>query len=86
MLSASKRNIPQFEYTLCNTKLKYTDKEKDIGVIVDNKLNFKEHMNKNKANSIMGLIHRTFIYLDETTFLLLYKALVCPCLQYADAV
>ena len=46
VLSAGKRNIPQFKYTLCNTKFKYTDKENDIGVIVDNKLIFEEHMNR----------------------------------------
>ena len=33
VLSVGKRNIPQFKYTLSNTKLKYTDKEKDIGVM-----------------------------------------------------
>ena len=88
VLAAGKRNIPQFEYTLYNTKLKYTDKEKDIGVIVDNKLNFEEHMNEkiNKANSIMGLIRRTLTYPDEMIFLLLYKALVRPHLEYANMV
>ena len=64
VLSAGKRNIPQFEYTLHNTKLKYTDKGKDIGVIVDNRLNFEEHMNEkiNKANSIMGL-YTSYFYI-----------------------
>ena len=80
VLSAGKRNIPQFEYILCNIKMKYTDKKKDSGVIVDNKLNFEAHMNEkiNKANSVMGLIRCAFTHLDETTFLLLYKALVRP--------
>ena len=88
VLSAGKRNIPQFEYTLYNTKMKYTDKEKDFGGIMDNNLNFEEHMNEkmNKANSIMGLIRRTFTHLDETTFLLLYKAVVRPHLEYVNAV
>ena len=55
---------------------------------MDNKLNFEEHMNEkiNKANSIMGLVCCTFTHLDETTFLLLYKALVRPHLEYANAV
>ena len=55
---------------------------------MDNKLNFEEHMNENinKANSIMGLIRRTFTHLDETTFLLLYKAIVRPHFEYANAV
>ena len=34
----------------------------------------------------MGLIHRTFTHLDETTFLLLYKALIRPHLEYANVV
>ena len=44
---------------------------KDIGVVIDNQLNFEDHMNEkiNKANSIMGLIRRTFTYIDEPTFL-----------------
>ena len=33
----------------------------------------------------MGLIRRTFTCLDEETFLLLYKALVRPHLEYANA-
>ena len=62
--------------------------EKDIGVIVDDKLNFREHMNAqiNKANSIMGLIRRTYTYLDEDSFKCLFKALVRPHLEYAEAV
>jgi hypothetical protein len=39
----------------------------------------------NKANSTMGLIRRTFTCLYEETFLLLYKALVRPHLEYANA-
>jgi hypothetical protein len=43
---------------LCNKELQYSNKEKDIGVVVDNQLNFEDHMNEkiNKANSIIGLI------------------------------
>ena len=39
-----------------------------------------------KANSIMGLIRRTYTYLDEENFLLLYKALVRPHIEYANQV
>ena len=88
VLSAGKRSTPEFEYKLCDTKLQATDKEKDIGVVVDNQLNFEDHMNEkiNKANSIMGLIRRTFSYLDEPTFITLFKALVRPHLEYANSV
>ena len=59
-----------------------------MGVIVDNKLNFEEHIQSkvNKANKLMGLIRRTFVHLDKDNFALLYKSLVRPQLEYAHAV
>ena len=40
----------------------------------------------NKAYNIIGLLKRNFIHLDCYTFILLYKALVCPHLQHANSV
>jgi hypothetical protein len=40
----------------------------------------------NKANSIMGLIRRTYTYLDEQSFKYLFQALVRPHIEYAEAV
>jgi len=42
----------------------------------------------NKAYSIpgTGIIRRNFIYLDTNSFVLLYKALVRPHLEYANSV
>jgi hypothetical protein len=69
VLSAGKQKTQQFKYTLCNTELQYFNKEKDIGVVIDNQLNFEDHMNEqiNKSNSIMGLIRRTFTYQPSCT-------------------
>jgi hypothetical protein len=52
--------------------------ERDLGVTVDNKLSFIEHIDTitKKANGILATIKRTFTDLDPTTFQLLYKALV----------
>ncbi|XP_068246681.1 uncharacterized protein [Palaemon carinicauda] len=60
--------------------------EKDLGVIIDNRLNFSEHLNKkiNMANKITGLIRRTFVSLDEVIFKQLCVALVRPHLEYAN--
>jgi len=62
--------------------------EKDIGVVVDDRLNFELHIQEkvNKANRIMGLIRRTFEFLVEENFRLLYKALVRPHIEYANAI
>lgn len=62
--------------------------EKDIGVVIDNKLNFSDHLAEkiNKANKMVGLIRRTFVSLDEEIFKYLYVALVRPHLEYANQV
>ncbi|KAG7154251.1 hypothetical protein Hamer_G026996, partial [Homarus americanus] len=46
----------------------------DIGVVIDNKLNFPGHLGEkiNKTNRIVGLIRRTFVSLDEEIFKSLY--------------
>jgi hypothetical protein len=69
-------------------ELQNSDGEKDIGVLVDDQLNYSQHIQQkmNKANSIMGLIRRTFTYLNEHSFKYLFQALVRPHLEYAAAV
>ncbi|XP_060068745.1 uncharacterized protein LOC132548866 [Ylistrum balloti] len=71
-----------------NVALENITSEKDIGVTVDKDLNFSMHMQQavNKANSIVGLIRRSFVYLDEVSFKQLFKALVRPHLEYAASV
>ena len=39
-----------------------------------------------RGNETTPLIRRTFTYIDETNFLMLYKALVRPHLEYANSV
>ena len=62
--------------------------EKDIGVTMDKRLQFEEHIHIQikKANMMMGIIRRSFAHLDMETFCLLYKALVRPHLEYACSV
>jgi hypothetical protein len=49
-------------------ELEMSEGEKDIGVLVDRNLSFRKHITQkvNKANSIMGLVRRTYTFLDET--------------------
>ena len=44
--------------------------EKDLGVVIDNKLSFEKHIVEkvNKVNSIMGVIRRTFEYMEDNFF------------------
>lgn len=74
----------------CNTRHELTkmDSYSDLGVKFDSHLSFGGHMidKINKAYSILGVIKRNFIYMDKNTFVLLYKAMVRPHLEYANAV
>ena len=62
--------------------------EKDIGVHMDDNLSFKDHIYTKikEANAVMGIIRRTFDYLDQNMFLQLFKSLVQPLTETSVAV
>ena len=61
---------------------------KDLGVIIDNELSFKEHIHEkvNKAFQMIGIINRSFQDIDKNYFLLIYKSTVKSHLEYANSV
>ena len=71
-------SINQATYKMNDNILESKLELKDLGVIVENHLTFSKHIAEkvNKANQIMGLIRRTFVFLDKHNFILLYKSLV----------
>ena len=62
--------------------------EKDLGVLFDKHLSFDAHIQNsfNKANSMIGIIRRTFTFIDGEIFTNLYKSLVRPHLEYGNIV
>ena len=70
------------------TEICESKEEKDLGVIFDPQLSFDAHINKaiNKANQMIGLIKRTFTYLNKDILLKLYKSLVRPHLEYGNMI
>ena len=75
-------------YQILSKEPEHVFNEKDFGVVFDTKLTFDEHITSkvNKANVIMGLIRRTFTFLDAGFFKKLYVAVVRPHLEYAQPV
>ena len=69
-------------------KIDICDYEKDLGVTFDERLEFNKHIENviGKANQMLGLIKRTFSYLNKNTFLKLYKSLVRPHLEYGNII
>ena len=70
------------------SKLDDTECEKDLGVFIDNKLDFKEHIIKqtNKARGIAGCIHRNIINKTPDIMVPLFKAMIRPILEYGNSV
>ena len=83
-------NTNDYYLTLRNitSKLSVVTSVKDLGVIIDDRLNFNEHIHTkiNKAYSILGIIKRNFKHMDSYTFTKLYKTMVRSHLEYAESV
>ena len=67
---------------------KYCDIEAHLGVTMDSELSFDEHINIkiDTANKIVGIIRRSYRYLNCESFLPLYKCLVRSHFHYAVSV
>jgi len=61
----------------------------DLGVRFDSmQSHFQESYLRKKLTklSVLGIIKRNFIYMDEHTFILLYKSMVRPYVEFANSV
>lgn len=69
-------------------KFETSDCEKDQGVNVDKDLKFSKHaeLASNKANRLMGMIKRSFTYIEKEMFICLFKSMVRPHLEYDNVV
>ena len=77
IMHVGKKN-PSFDYTMNGVKLKSTEQEKDIGVLIHSSLKPSKHCAESarKANGILTQISKSFHYRDKVTFLNLYKTYV----------
>lgn len=88
MQIATRAKEESHAYKMAGLVIETSQEERDLGVIIDSKLKFDSHIqNKiNKANSVLGVIKRTFEYKDKSTLLILYKALVRPHIEFVNQV
>ena len=75
-----------YDYQLNGQTLTKVETEKDLGIIISHDLKIKENVayHVKKANKMLGLIRRTFSFLNKDSFLALYKAYVRPQLEYCQ--
>ena len=69
------------------TEVTWVTSKNDLRIIFDVNFIFKGHISKKvvQANRNLGLIFRSFTYIDMVMFLNLYKSLVRPHLEYATS-
>ena len=83
-------NNAKYAYTMQKegkaVELETTELEKDLGVYIDPGLTFSAHCEQkvNKANKLLGLIRRSYAYLDSDTVKSLYTSLVRPHIEYGN--
>ena len=73
-MTIGNNNIGEIKYSMPLNNSMYPldkiEKQNDLGVIIDTKLSFDDHINQavNKATKMTKLIRRTFQFLDKDTF------------------
>ena len=88
-ITIGKKKEYEFEYyiTVENKlhEMSKVDEIRDIGVIIDSELKFEKHINSKiqTANKILGIIRRSFMYLNCDIFIPLYKSLIRSHFDYA---
>ena len=70
--------------TMCDNSLTYSKNTKFLGVVIDDKLNWSDHILyiKNKISKSIGIIHKTRTFLDINTLSNLYFTFIYPYLIY----
>ena len=80
--------VPHEPLTFNNDKIQSVSAQEHLGLILDSKLDFKQHIDDkiNKCNKIIGTMRRLSMTLSRKILLTIYKSFVRPLLDYADII
>ena len=81
-------NVPHKPLTFNNNKIQFAPAPKNLGLILDSKLDFNQHIDDkiNKCNKIIGIMRRLSMTVSRKSLLRIYKSFVRPLLDYADII
>jgi hypothetical protein len=76
------------KYKMGENEINQVTEEKDLEVLIDDKLKFQQHINQQtkKANQRLGMIKRSFSYMEKEMFITLLQSIVRPYLEYGSNV
>ena len=71
-----------------NSEIKLSSNQKHLGLTLDSKLSFNEHINDkiHQANKGVGLLRKVQTILPRNSLLTIYKSFIRPLLDYADVI
>ena len=74
----------ELELYINNEKIEKVQSTKFLGVVIDDKLNWKEHIArvKGKLSKCIAIMHKVKYVLNSTTLLIIYNSLFLPYLSY----
>ena len=71
-----------------NSEIKFSSNQKHLGLTLDSKLSFNEHMNDktHQANKCVGLLQKLRTILPGNSLPTIYKSCIRPLVDYADVI
>ena len=75
-------------YNIQGNLIPPSESVKDLGVIIDDKLKFHDHVASvtAKANRTLAVIHKSFHFTSGNMYINLYKSLVRPIIEYGNTI
>ena len=69
-----------------NNNVSETNSQKHLGVVLDNRLSFKDHLEMilNKVNKTIGFLRKLQNILPRSALLTIYKSFIRPHVDYSD--
>ena len=88
VFSLRKPIVSNLDVIISDQKIKQSQCVKFLGVLIDYRLSWRDHINnvKNKISKGIGIISKTRKYFDSDTLLTLYYSFVYPYLTYCAEV